>query len=119
MPSTPRISPKAQAVVRKRNAKENASAVKSLKADNARRTAAMDTAAKAGIKLSGSRYADSGTPSMSKREVAAATAYGKTKSGKADAKKAAIKQQERNRSVSFARGKAMREAAAKKPGYTG
>ena len=119
MPSSQRISPKAQAVVRKRNAKENASAVKSLKADNARRTKAMDTAAKAGVKLSGSRYADSGVPSMSKREAAAAAAYGKTKAGKKDATKAEVSRQERNRNMSFARGKAMRAAAGSKPKYTG
>jgi hypothetical protein len=119
MPSSKPISPKGKAVVRKRNTKANAEAVKSLKADNARRTKAMDTAAKAGITLSGDRYSGSGAPNMSKREVAAASAYGKTAAGKKDAKKAAISQQQRNRDMSTARGKAMRAAGSKKPGFTG
>ena len=119
MPSSKPISPKAQAVVRKRNTKANAAAVKSLKADNARRTAAMDTAAKAGITLSGDRYSGTGAPNMSKREAVAAAAYGKTKAGKKDAEKANISKLNRNMKVASARGKALREGKATNPKYTG
>lgn len=59
-----------------------------LKADNARRTAAMDTAAKAGVKLSGSRYEDGKIPSFTAAESAAIAAYSKTAGAKADADKA-------------------------------
>lgn len=119
MPSSKPISPRGQAAVRKRNVKENASAVKSLKADNARRTKAMDTAAKAGIKLSGDRYADGGMPQLSKREAVAAAAYGKTKAGKKDAEKANISKLNRNMKIASARGKALREGKATNPKYTG
>lgn len=84
------------AMPKKATAKENAAIVKSLKADNARRQAAMDTAAKAGIKLEGSRYEDGSIPNLSRKQWAAVADYAGTKAGKKDAEKAAIAARNRN-----------------------
>jgi hypothetical protein len=115
MPSSKPIGPKAKAAVKKRNDKENASAIKSLKASNASRTAAMGAAAKAGIKLSGDRYADGGIPQLSKREAMAAAAYGKTKAGQKDRAKSESARRTRTADM-FA---AKRASSATKSKYTG
>ena len=115
MPSSKPIGPRAKAAVKKRNDKANASAIKSLKADNARRTAAMGAAAKAGITLSGDRYSGTGAPSMSKREAVAAAAYGKTKAGQKDRAKAESARRTRTADT-FA---AKQRASATKTKYTG
>ena len=115
MPSSRRTSVR-KVANRKNENKANASAIKSLKADNARRTKAMNTAAKAGIKLSGSRYEDGSAPQFSKREATAIAAYSKTKGAQKDRAKAESSRRTRTADIFKAK---QRSKPARKPKYTG
>jgi hypothetical protein len=116
MPASKPMSARAKATVKKRNDKANASAIKSLKADNARRTKAMNAAAKAGIKLSGSRYEDGGAPNFSKREAMAVAAYSKTKGAQKDRAKAESARRTRTADMFAAK---QRSKPAQRSKYTG